>query len=92
MNKSINHYKYLSILVLIGLLVSCNTPKSALKQVDENIPEGFTESNGFGQYQRSRDRLACYFDDPLLIALIDTALQNNQELNIVLQELAGQPE
>jgi multidrug efflux system outer membrane protein len=29
-----------------------------------------------------------YFDDPRLIALIDTALQNNQELNIVLQELS----
>ncbi|NBT17045.1 MAG: TolC family protein, partial [Chitinophagia bacterium] len=28
-----------------------------------------------------------YFKDPLLIALIDTALANNQELNITLQEI-----
>ena len=28
-----------------------------------------------------------YFDDAHLIALIDTALENNQELNIVLQEI-----
>ena len=28
-----------------------------------------------------------YFTDPYLIALIDTALSNNQELNIVLQEI-----
>lgn len=28
-----------------------------------------------------------YFNDPYLIALIDTALKNNQELNIVLQEI-----
>ena len=28
-----------------------------------------------------------FFDDPNLIALIDTALENNQELNIMLQEL-----
>jgi len=34
-----------------------------------------------------------YFNDPILIALIDTALKNNQELNIVAQELAiGQSE
>src|SRR5688572_13465512 len=28
-----------------------------------------------------------FFKDPYLIALIDTALENNQELNIVLQEI-----
>ena len=28
-----------------------------------------------------------YFTDPYLVALIDTALKNNQELNITLQEI-----
>ncbi len=46
------------------------------------------------QYMLSKDSAAFtppswkqYFDDPLLIDLIDTALVHNQELNILLQEI-----
>ena len=87
MNKFINDYTHLFILALISLLVSCNTPKIALKQSDDNVPKSFKEQKVSDSISIAEIDWRTYFDDPRLIELIDTALQNNQELNIVLQEL-----
>jgi len=61
------------------------------------VPENITKSqknNLPNSYKRSTDSLNIaeinwkeYFSDPYLIALIDTALRNNQELNIIIQEI-----
>ncbi|MBR9923128.1 MAG: TolC family protein [Bacteroidetes bacterium] len=80
-------YKYLSLLVLMGVLGSCNTPKTVLKQAESSLPEGFTNQEMPDSISVAEMDWRAYFDDPVLVGLIDTALQNNQELNIVLQEL-----
>lgn len=82
--------KYSAVLAVLGtsLLISCNTTTVPLQEVDRSIPERFD-----GQLPGDGTGIAeidwrTYFDDLHLVHLIDTALQNNQELNIVLQELA----
>ncbi|MCG8326761.1 MAG: efflux transporter outer membrane subunit [Chitinophagales bacterium] len=84
---SINNYTTLFILVLIGLLASCNIPEVALKQAKQGISESFKGQKGLDSNSVADMNWRVYFDDPELIGLIDSALQNNQELNIVLQEL-----
>lgn len=87
MNKSINNFTHLLFLVLIGLLTSCNAPKVILKEANTNVPENFNNQNILDSISVAEINWHDYFEDANLIALIDTALQNNQELNIVLQEL-----
>nr|WKN37256.1 efflux transporter outer membrane subunit [Tunicatimonas sp. TK19036] len=64
---------------------ACKTPAIVEKTVDKSIPEQFANS------QDTTNMAAVnwqnYFTDPYLTALIDTALSNNQELNITLQEI-----
>ncbi len=92
MNKFKNNYSHFFLLVLIGLLASCNTPKVVLKQVNESVPESFKDQR-LDSISIAEIDWHVYFDDANLTSLIDTALQNNQELNIVLQELViGQNE
>lgn len=87
MKLSINNHTHLFMLVLMGLLFSCNTPEVALKQVNKSVPESFQDPGSSAGTSIAELDWRAYFEDPRLIGLIDTALRNNQELNIVLQEL-----
>lgn len=80
-------YKFASFgAVLIGLFVSaCTTPKLTEKTVNTNLPAVFHE--GGDTTNTATVNWRAFFSDPYLIALIDTALENNQELNIVRQEI-----
>ncbi len=64
---------------------SCNIPKSAVKTEPRSVPAGYgitqDSANSAGISWRA------YYSDTILIALIDTALKNNQELKITLQEI-----
>jgi multidrug efflux system outer membrane protein len=53
----------------------------------KDMPESFKTKGVKDSISVAEIDWRAYFDDRQLIALIDTALQNNQELNIVLQEL-----
>lgn len=74
--------------VVCGLMVtgSCGVPKIMQKEVDREMPVRFdttmvdTVTIGALSWRE-------YFKDPYLAALIDTALANNQELHIVMQEI-----
>jgi outer membrane protein TolC len=84
--------KYIKIL-LLGLsalsIYGCKGPALLEKPEGESLPNSFNEnqepadSNNIAQLNWQE-----YFKDSILIALIDTALKNNQELNISLQEIA----
>lgn len=63
----------------------CHVPQVAQKQENKEVPETYavdrdTLNTGLVKW---RD----FFTDPDLAVLIDTALKNNQELNITLQEI-----
>ncbi|WP_026993730.1 TolC family protein [Flectobacillus major] len=55
------------------------------KKVNKNTPESF--NNSLDTTNTAKTVWKSYFTDPYLSALIDTALHNNQELNITLQEI-----
>ncbi len=77
--------KYILGLAVIATLGACKIPGVASRSANSRVPASYQQStdttNSAGIPWRS------YFSDPYLIALIDTALHNNQELNIALREI-----
>lgn len=77
-----------TVMAAVGALLmlgSCQIPKSLVKNENRNVPATF--QNSTDTTNAGTLRWKEYFADPALIALIDTALKNNQELNIVMQEI-----
>ena len=75
----------LALLTLLLLLTSC-VPKVSLRKVNKNTPE--TYYNNIKDSTNIADlKYKDFFQDDTLITLIDSALKNNQELNIVLNEI-----
>lgn len=64
---------------------SC-VPTANIKQEDRNLPEAYSRS--YDTANVSDINWRDYFTDSNLMSLIDTALKNNQELNILMQEMA----
>ncbi len=71
--------------IFLSLFFSACTPSLISKKADTTTPASF--SNSLDTVNTARVRWRDYFTDPNLIALIDTALSKNQELNITLQEI-----
>lgn len=78
-------YPYLMVIGFALLLASCTTPALVEKTADRTVPSSFNSSQDTTNTSGINWRE--YFIDPNLITLIDTALHNNQELNITLQEI-----
>ena len=79
-NRSIS----IAVLSLVIVMSSC-TPKLVQRTENREVPDsylGSTDTTNSAQINWKK-----YFQDPYLNALIDTALLNNQELNIILQEV-----
>ncbi len=64
---------------------ACTTPALVEKSVNTSVPASYNNSQDTAN--TATTKWQAYFTDPHLSALIDTALQNNQELNITLQEI-----
>lgn len=78
-------YKYAAIVGAAMAYASCTTPKLVTKTENRNTPASYGISQDSTNVAKMNWR--DYFTDPYLQALIDTALKNNQELNITLQEI-----
>lgn len=77
--------KVLGILCVSLILTSCGIPKLIQKVENTHTPETYkgikdTNNTAIKPWQE-------IFTDPYLVSLIDTALANNQELNIIIQEI-----
>lgn len=84
MFKIISH-KYTGV-VLVLMIISACAPKVTTITPTQKLPENF---NGTDNNENSATiNWKEFFNDQYLIALIDTALSNNQELNIILQEIS----
>jgi multidrug efflux system outer membrane protein len=88
-------YKVIAIAILTIAVWAC-TPTLTKKTVNDNLPSQYTnlaDSMQVGSTKSSDTTNTVdiswnkYFKDKILVALIDTALQNNQELNIMLYEI-----
>lgn len=69
---------------MVAVVSSC-VPSITQRVANSTVPDGYGDSQDTTNIAAMdwRD----YFDDPYLEALIDSALMNNQELNIFLQEM-----
>ena len=72
-------------LVGIALIFSGCTPAIIRKTENKTVPASYNGSQDTTNVARVKWK--DFFTDPYLNALIDTALKNNQELNITLQEI-----
>ena len=72
--------------VIILSIWSCSVPKQTVMEVNKVTPQNYS-SKLIDSTNVADINWKDYFKDPYLISLIDTALSNNQELNIVLKEI-----
>lgn len=77
--------KSITTLLLVIFLGSCVPILKYTKTENKNVPASF--KNLQDTVTSAKIKWRNYFSDPYLAALIDTALKNNQELNITLQEI-----
>lgn len=83
--------RYIGVLALSLAYAACKVPKLAEKPTIKPMPSSF-DSSAMGSNTEDSVNIAKikwnqYFTDPNLRSLIDTALQNNQEINILKQEI-----
>lgn len=85
--KKNNIESLLTALSVWLLLSACKLPVISIKDSRTSLPSTFSGITSSDTASAGAIVWRKYFNDPLLISLIDTALQNNQELQIVLQEI-----
>lgn len=78
-------YKSAAFVCLVLSLWACKTSSNAIKTENKSTPASY--NNLQDSTNTAKIKWKDYFTDPNLSALIDTALKNNQELNIILQEI-----
>ncbi|NIJ43762.1 NodT family efflux transporter outer membrane factor (OMF) lipoprotein [Wenyingzhuangia heitensis] len=86
--KTINKTKSLYRLFIAGVILTmwaCKTPEIIQKTANTKVPESF--NNLKDSVNVATLNWKEYFTDSNLINLIDVALENNQELNIIKQEI-----
>lgn len=85
MRNKLNKYISIGITCLILTAVGCKTPQLAERTANTNVPASY---NGLQDtISIAKTLWKNYFTDPNLDSLIETALKNNQELNITMQEI-----
>lgn len=77
-------YKGLSMVLVAVAIQSC-VPELAIREASPDTPEQYADKAD--TINSAKMEWRNYFQDPNLVGLINTALENNQELNITLQEM-----
>lgn len=84
--KPLKHGKLLFVLLIqIGFFYSC-VPTKELKVVNKDLPENYAQQLT-DSVNSAQLKWKDFFEDEYLVALIDTALANNQELRIMMQQI-----
>lgn len=87
-NKKYNYFNWVAVGILALSVSSCKVPQATQKKENKVMPTAFVDSLASQDTKNSGNvKWREFFTDSNLISLIDTALKNNQELNITLQEL-----
>lgn len=76
---------YVGVAFVMLAFTGCKLPSVAQKTANTNVPESYNNSQD--TVNTAQIKWKDYFTDPYLDTLIETALSNNQELNIILQEI-----
>lgn len=78
-------YKSVGLVLICAAYTACKLPEVAQRNENKNVPASFSHSQD--SLNSASIQWRKFFVDPHLIDLIDTALKNNQELNITLQDI-----
>lgn len=78
-------YKGLAVSLICLAYTACKVPQVAQRNENKSVPKTFDGSTDTTSVTKIKWRQ--FFNDKYLVDLIDTALQNNQELNVTLQEI-----
>lgn len=70
------------------LLSGCKLPQAVGRQENRSTPARYSDTLVADTLNSATLPPTAFFTDPYLVALIDTALRYNQEINIVQQEIA----
>lgn len=90
MMENLKTKNMITAIALSLVLASCKAPMATVikDEVKENVPQNFNqEDQGDANNNSGTTPWRQFFTDPNLVALIETALKNNQELMITLQEI-----
>lgn len=79
-------YQYAGLAVVLLSLTACKPIEIAQRAENKTVPEKYSSAEN-DSINTGKMKWNEYFSDPHLQELISQALQNNQELNIVLQEI-----
>lgn len=75
--------------VAISLIYTgCIGPSAIKRAENKTVPANYNNNTNKDSINTANIKWKVFFTDQNLIALIDTALKNNQELNIMLQEIS----
>ena len=85
--KKKNKIQLIIVTTFVILIQSCTLFKTPQKEVVTSLPESYNSATYIDSVNSAQLRWSEFFDDPFLIALIDSALVNNKELNIVMQKI-----
>jgi multidrug efflux system outer membrane protein len=82
-------YAYYIMVVSALLMCSCKTPQATIvnDRVKQQMPSQF-QHDSISSESATITPWRQFFTDPALVSLIDTALVNNQDLSITLQQIA----
>lgn len=80
-------FKFISMGLLPLAFAACKVPSATVRDVSKFTPATYKYSHSTDSTTIAKVQWREYFTDPDLRALIDTALNNNQELNITRQEI-----
>lgn len=77
--------KYSGIIVISVLLSACAVPAWMQKTENKSVPSAYNDSKD--TLNTGKTKWKDFFKDQNLVALIESALEKNQELNITMQEI-----
>lgn len=75
------------VLTLSAMVFQSCVPSKVVRDENSNLPEQFKNVVSNDTVNSANIKWAAFFNDADLTALIETALTNNQELNIMLQQV-----
>ncbi len=75
------------VALLLLFISACKLPQVATNVRHNNVPSAYRNGNTTDTTNSATLRPRDFFSDPLLVSLLDSAVQNNQELNISLAEI-----
>jgi NodT family efflux transporter outer membrane factor (OMF) lipoprotein len=82
-----NKQRYGFIFIMALMMQACSIPLLNIKKAEVKLPEHFSQQ-AQEQDNSANTNWKEFFDDPYLLGLVDQAVANNKEVNILMQRIS----